>query len=304
MHPVNQLKVLQLRDRCYESYIHPMNIKPVIKILAWLLVGYLLLVGLMTIFQNQLIFYPSSRMIDTPARLGMSWSEHWIETSDGGVKLHGWLLGDTDHQPVVVYSHGNAGNISGRIGIAGDIARQGAAVFFYDYRGYGRSGGSPSEQGIYRDGQAVVNYLQHRLGISKQQMIFYGRSLGAAVAARQSAEFGGAGLVLDSAFLNGKEIAADIYPFIPGFLITIRFPVDEDLQRSDVDRVMIMYAKNDRIIGSRHGKKLYEIASANKDVRLAELEGGHNDSFNVSRDLYVENWKLFLDDLNFLSSGD
>jgi len=275
-----------------------MKFRPLLKILLWLFVGYLLLVGLMTIFQNQLIFHPSSRMVDTPERTGMPWSEHWVQTSDN-VRIHGWLLGEPENQSVVVYSHGNAGNISGRISIAADIARQGAAVFFYDYRGYGHSEGSPSEQGIYRDGEAVVNYLKEQLGVDEKQMIFYGRSLGGAVAARQSAEFNGSGLVLDSSFLSGKEIASDIYPFIPGFLITIRFPVDEDLRRSNADQIMIMSAKNDRIINPRHSKKLYEIATAKgKKVRMVELEGGHNDSFIVSRDLYSESWKNYLEDLN------
>jgi len=277
-----------------------MNFKPLIKILAWLIVGYLILVGLMTIFQNQLIFHPSSRMVDTPERTGMAWSEHWIQTSDN-VRIHGWMLGEPENQPVVVYSHGNAGNISGRIPIAADIARQGAAVFFYDYRGYGHSEGSPSEQGIYKDGEAVVHYLKQQLGVGEKQMVFYGRSLGGAVAARQAAEFDGSGLVLDSAFISGKEVAGDIYPFVPGFLVTIRFPVDEDLRRAKADQIMIMYAKNDRIINPRHSKKLYEIANAQgKNVRMVELEGGHNDSFTVSRGLYGESWQHYLEDINRL----
>lgn len=279
--------------------------KQLLTFFLWLFIGYLLVVGLMTIFQNQLIFHPSSQMIDTPDRLNINWSEHWIETEDG-IQIHGWMIGEPENQPVVVYSHGNAGNISGRIDIAGGIARQGAAVFLYDYRGYGRSEGSPSEQGIYRDGNAVVHYLRHRMGIPEEQMVFYGRSLGGAVAARQSAEFDGAGLVLDSSFINGKEIAADLYPFVPGFLVTIRFPVDEDLRRSDVKHVMIMIAKNDRIIGIRHGKELYELASLDKDkhVHLVELEGGHNDSFVVSRDIYDESWRHFLDNLTLPYGSD
>ena len=121
--------------------------KSVLTFIFWLFAGYLLIVGLLTIFQNQLIFHPSSGMIDSPERLGLPWSEHRIETEDG-LRLHGWLVGEPEHQPVVVYSHGNAGNISGRVEIAGEIARQGAAVFLYDYRGYGKSEGEPTENGI------------------------------------------------------------------------------------------------------------------------------------------------------------
>lgn len=269
--------------------------KTVLKVIAFIIIGYLIVVGLMTAFQNQMIFHPSSRMIDTPERLGLVWTEHRVETSDG-ISLHGWMVGDPEELPVVVYSHGNAGNISGRVEIAGEIAEQGAAVFLYDYRGYGRSEGEPSEPGIYDDGESVVYYLRQQLNVPEERMIFYGRSLGGAVAARQSAEFTGAGLVLDSAFINGKEIASDLYPFIPGFLVSIRFPVDEDLQRSAVGKVMVMHAQNDRIISIRHGKELYRIADEDdsKSASFVELRGGHNSSFIESREIYAQRWAEFL----------
>jgi len=270
-----------------------MDVKTVFKLILWVAAGYLLIVGALIMFQNQLIFHPSSHMVDTPDRAGHEWSEHFIETPDG-VTLHGWMMGNPDDQSVVVYSHGNAGNISGRIPIAATIADQGAAVFLYDYRGYGKSDGSPNEEGIYIDGNAVVNYLESEMGISQDQMIFYGRSLGGAVAARQSSEFSGKALVLDSSFINGKEIASDVYPFVPGFLVPIRFPVDEDLQNSKTDKIMIMHGRSDRIVNIRHGRKLYEIASEFGNARFVELQGGHNDSFNQSRDLFAESWRELL----------
>lgn len=270
--------------------------KAIIKFFVWLIVGYLLVVGLITAFQNQLIFHPSSRMIDSPERLGMPWAEHWIKTSDGET-LHGWMLGEPNGRPVVVYSHGNAGNISGRVEIAGEIESQGASVFLYDYRGYGNSTGSPSEQGIYSDGEAVVHYLRHQRGIPEKQMVFYGKSLGSTVAARQSAEFDGAGLVLDAPFINGKEIASDLYPFIPSFLVNIRFPVDEDLRRTNARRIMVMHGIDDRIIDIRHGRKLYEIASKDKNASFVELKGGHNSSFMMSREMFAESWRKFLESI-------
>lgn len=251
--------------------------------------------GLITLLQNQLIFHPSTNLWNTPDRLDMTWSEHRVETPDG-ITLHGWMIGDPEDQPVVVYSHGNAGNISGRVEIAGVIANQGADVFLYDYRGYGKSEGSPTEEGIYTDGKAVVHYLRDELNISTDRMVFFGRSLGGTVAARQAAEFEGAGLVLDSAFLSGKEIATDIYPFIPGFLVGVDFPVVEDLRLSSTQYVMIMHAKQDRIIPFRHGEELYRIANddSSKTVTFVGLQGGHNTGFNQSRDRYSEVWREFL----------
>lgn len=245
-------------------------------------------------FQDQLIFHPSSRMIDSPERLGIHWSEHWIETEDD-VRIHGWMIGDPEGQPVVVFSHGNAGNISGRVEIAGTIANQGSAVFLYDYRGYGRSEGSPDEDGIYKDGKAVILYLNEMLNIPIEQMVYFGRSLGGAVATRQAAECKGAGLVLDSAFLNGKKIATDIYPFIPGFLVRLEFPVDEDLRRSKTKKIMIMHAKNDRIIPFSHGEELYRIAQKKADntSEFVELQGGHNTGFSQSKEIYIQSWSDF-----------
>ena len=252
--------------------------------------------GLITLLQNQLIFHPSAEIWNTPDRLGMEWSEHYVGTSDG-VLLHGWLIGDPSDKPTVIYSHGNAGNISGRIDIAGVIAEQGAAVFLYDYRGYGKSEGSPTEEGIYHDGRAVVRYLRDEQSIPERSMIFFGRSLGGAVAARQAVEFDGAGLVLDSAFISGREIATDIYPFIPGFLVGVDFPVDEDLRRSGSEHIMIWHARNDRIIPFHHGEELYRIAqetAGSQNVMFRELQGGHNTGFNQSRDIYREAWEEFL----------
>ncbi|NBC26171.1 MAG: alpha/beta fold hydrolase [Bacteroidetes bacterium] len=251
----------------------------------------------MVIFQNQLIFHPSTQITGTPERLGLPWSEHRVPTSDG-LDLHGWLVGDPGKGPVVVYSHGNAGNISGRVEIAGEIARQGASVFMYDYRGYGKSEGKPDEQGIYTDGEAVVHYLRRNLGIAVERMIFYGKSLGGAVAARQSARFNGAGLVLDSAFLNGPEIAGDLYPLVPSFLVSIRFPVDEDLRNTNASRIMILHGTNDRIINIRHGRTLHDIASEKKPSSFVELPGGHNSSFVMSREIYAGAWANFLKSLD------
>ena len=238
-------------------------------------------------------------MWDSPDRLGLEWAEHWVETSDG-VTLHGWMIGDPAEKPVVVYSHGNAGNISGRVDIAGDIAKQGAAVFLYDYRGYGKSDGSPSEEGIYRDGEAVIHFLRDSLNIPTARMIFYGRSLGGSVAARQSANFKGAGLVLDSAFISGKEIATDIYPFIPEFLVSVDFPVDDDLRQSQIDRIMILHARSDRIVPFHHGETLLDIAEdtiGDENVTFVELRGGHNTGFRQSRDVFSEAWREFLNRL-------
>jgi len=276
--------------------------KRLLNLLLLTLIGYLFIVGIITLLQDQMIFHPSEDIWDSPESLDLPWTEHRVETPDG-LLLHGWMIGDhkSGNKPVVVYSHGNAGNISGRLDIAGVIANQGAAVFLYDYRGYGKSDGSPTEEGVYVDGKSVINYLRADLEISVSQMIFYGQSLGGAVAARQASEFESSGLVLHSAFLSGKEVANDIYPFIPSFLIAVGFPVNKDLRQAKAERIMIMHSENDRIIPYSHGKELYQIAKedASRNVSFVELQGGHNTGFSMTRDLYAESWKEFLTGIEF-----
>lgn len=270
------------------------KLKSGLKIAAYVAVGYLLVIGLMTILQNNLIFHPSTFMVDTPETLGVPWSEHYVPAEDG-IDLHGWLLENSDADYTVIFSHGNAGNISGRLSIAKTIYDAGASVFLYDYRGYGQSDGSPTEKSLYRDADALISYLNREADISSEQMIFYGRSLGGTVAAYMASERNGAGLVLDSSFINLKTIAKDVMPIIPTFLIQATFPTDEFLKKSSGTPLMIMHSVEDDLIGFHHGEKLYEIADQPKT--FVELRGGHNDSFHVSKDSYEAGWENFIEAL-------
>lgn len=270
------------------------KLKPGLKIAAYLAVGYLLVIGLMTILQNKLIFHPSVFMVDTPETLGVPWSEHFIPAEDG-IDLHGWLLENPDADYTVVFSHGNAGNISGRLSLAKTIYDAGASVFLYDYRGFGKSDGSPTERTLYRDANALISYLDREVGISAGDMIFYGRSLGGPVAAFMASEHSGAGLVLDSSFTNIKAIAKEVMPIIPSFLIQATFPTDEYLKKSNGTPLMIMHSVEDELIGFHHGEELYEIADQPKTI--VELRGGHNDSFFVSKDSYEAGWENFIEAL-------
>ena len=267
----------------------------ILRLLIYIVIGYVVVVGLLALFQNSMIFIPSSTMIDSPDRLGVEWSDHYIDTGDGE-HIHGWMLHNRNAKHTVVFSHGNAGNISGRIDVAKMIFDRGASVFLYDYRGYGKSDGSPSEKKLMNDAVRVVEYLENEQGISPGSMIFYGRSLGGPVAAKKAAEFGGAGLVLDSAFLNAKEVASDVYPFVPRFLVRLDFPADKLIQQLDGTPVLILHSRQDEIINFRHSEKLYELASEPKT--FVELQGGHNNHHIVSSDLHRTAWDNFLRSLS------
>lgn len=237
---------------------------------------------------------PSARMMAQPSDAGLEAEDLWIETSDG-VLLHSWYFPNEQSEFVVVLSHGNAGNISGRLSIAETLLESGASVLLFDYRGYGRSGGKPSEEGFYKDIKAVIATLVSVKGYSQQQMVMYGRSLGAAVAAFAAARFEVAGLVLDSAFLNLREMVRDVYPFVPSGLSRYTFPTDDYLESLDGLPVMLIHSRDDEIVPFRHAEELFK--KIDGPAKFVETAGGHNTHFFVSRELIGQNWRSFLLDL-------
>ncbi|NBC02534.1 MAG: alpha/beta fold hydrolase [Bacteroidetes bacterium] len=267
------------------------TIKKMVTLLVTIAGGYLLLLIFMYLFQSKLIFLPSSDLVVTPSEAGLQAEDVWIETSDGE-RLHGWHLTNELTEYIVVLSHGNAGNISNRIDIAKFLQEAGVSVLIYDYRGYGQSSGKPSEEGLYRDIEAVVNFLKTDEGYSEQQMIMYGRSMGGAVASFAATRFNVGGLVLDSAFKNVKAMVSDLYPFVPSFLASYEFPTEQHVQQLSDIPVMIMHSPTDTIVDISHGKALF--GAANDPKTFVELRGGHNDNFHASVDIYNKHWKKFL----------
>ena len=253
--------------------------------------GYLLILGLMFLFQNKLLFMPSSVMFQTPQNAGLTAEDLWIKTEDG-VRIHGWYFPNESAELVVIMSHGNAGNISGRIGIAETLLNSGAAVVLYDYRGFGQSEGKPTESGLYKDIEAVVHYLKAEKGYNENDMVMYGRSLGGAVAAYAATQFDLRGLVLDSAFQNLRAMIRDAYPFVPTALARYRFPTDEYLIQLDGLPIMIMHSPGDEIVSYKQGQLLYEMI--NQPKMFVELRGGHNDNFIASRDIIQQSWGAYL----------
>ncbi|TVQ66103.1 MAG: alpha/beta hydrolase [Balneolaceae bacterium] len=268
--------------------------KSIVSIFLAAVLVYLMILLLMFLFQNRLLFMPSSGIIAEPGHAGLQAEDLWIDTSDG-LRLHSWYFPNDETEFVVVLSHGNAGNISGRIAIAETLIRSGASVLMYDYRGYGRSGGRPSEKGFYRDIEAVTKALMSEKGYSEKQIVMYGRSLGGAVAAYAATRFAVGGLVLDSAFLNLREMVRDVYPFVPSRLARYEFPTDQYLSRIHEVPVMIIHSRQDEIVPFRHAERLYEMTGEPR--KFTETAGGHNHHFFTSRELIEQSWREYLQGL-------
>lgn len=263
------------------------------KLLLAAAIGYGLLAAFLVLFQDRQVFFPAPVLAATPAQAGLAYDDVHI-TSAGGVRLHGWYLpAPADGSgKTLLFFHGNAGNISHRLASLSIFHRLGLATLIIDYRGYGQSEGRPSEAGTYRDAAAAWRYLTADRGTAPGNIILFGRSLGAAVAAHQAARTPPAALILESAFTSIPDVAADLYPFLPvRWLARIHYPTAANLAR--VERpVLIVHSRDDEVIPYAHGEALYHAAPGPKT--LLTLTGGHNEGFLVSRDAYEDGLRAFL----------
>jgi len=160
------------------------------------------------------IFFPETELSVTPDELGMDYKEVYFNADDGE-RLHGWFFPLKGECPVILFCHGNAGNISHRLENVRLLLREKLQVFLFDYRGYGKSSGSPSERGIYLDGLAACDYLVEQERIPREDITAFGRSLGASVAIEISLNRKVRSLITESAFTSTREVARTMTLFFP-----------------------------------------------------------------------------------------
>lgn len=244
---------------------------------------------LLRLFEPRLIFFPLKELVATPAESGSPYEDVFFETSDG-VTLHGWFMPATKSRGTVLFCHGNAGNISHRLEKAAFFLRSGFNVFMFDYRGYGRSLGRPSEEGVYRDAEAAHSYLISR-GIRQEDMVGYGESLGGVVIVDLASKKPLRAFILENTFTNAREMAALHYPFLPSQILKSRFDSKQKIAAIKTPK-LILHSRNDEIVPFRMGRGLYETAADPKD--FLEIRGDHNSGFFASGDLIEEKLESFL----------
>ena len=247
---------------------------------------YVALAGYVYVMQPRLIFYPDmpGRTLEaTPATVDLAFEDVSLATADGE-QLHGWYVPNDAAHATLLFCHGNAGNISHRLDSIRLFHELGLNVLIFDYRGYGLSSGTASEQGTYRDADAAWEYLVGERGIPPQRIVLFGRSLGAAVASDLATRTQPGAVILESAFTSVPDMAARLYPWLPvRWLASYRYDNAAKI-RNISSPVLVMHSRDDEIIPFAHGERLY--ALANQPKRMFELRGGHNDGFHVSRDQY------------------
>ncbi len=252
-----------------------------ISFLLLLLVGYAALLLIVYFNQAGMLFLPnyggaSSRA--TPANAELDFEAVALIAEDG-VQLDAWYVPATNERGVILFCHGNAGTIANRLSTLTIFNELDFSSLIFDYRGYGRSGGKPTEAGTYRDAEAAWQYLRDK-GYGEDEIVIMGRSLGAAVAAELAHRHHPGAVVLESAFTSVPDAAAEVYPFLPvRWLSRFRYETIHYLQ-SITAPVLIVHSRDDEIISFAHGQRLFE--AANSPKQFLELKGGHNDGIYVS----------------------
>jgi len=206
---------------------------------------------------------------------GLDFADAWFEAEDG-TKLHGWFCEARDPRAVVLICHGNAGNITHRAHLLAMLQKQQqVSVLAFDYRGYGRSAGLPSEDGLIQDARAARAWLAERAAIAEQEVVLLGRSLGGGVAVQLAARDGARGLILESTFTSLPDVAGSMFPFTPvRYLMKHRFHSLAKIDEYD-GPLLVIHGDEDRLVPIRQGEALF--LAANGPKRFVTINGGdHN----------------------------
>jgi uncharacterized protein len=227
------------------------------------------------LYEPQMAFYPSKGEDATPAAYGIPFTPLTVTTADGA-RLRVWHLSRRDAQAQVVYFHGNGGNLSMWSDVIVDIARHGFDVIAFDYRGYGVSTGSPTEQGLYRDADAVIELAHGRLRRADVPLVYWGRSLGTTVAAYASTVRRPGGVILEAGFPSARAVVqTNPVLAVLGWFASYEFPTARWMADSRVP-ALSLHGDADRVIPYSLGRELYDAIPGEK--QFVTIKGGdHND---------------------------
>ncbi len=270
----------------------PKTKKGRIRLIFWTLFAIALAIYVFGGFlERKLVFYPTQDVFETPESRGLTFEDVTLRASDD-TALHGWWVPHPKARATVLFSHGNAGNISYRGDKLEILHGLGVSVLMYDYRGYGKSKGSPTEPGMYLDAQAAYDWLVKTQKIAPKQIIAYGESLGGTVSAHLAAGNEVGGVILDSTFSNIEDMARHHYPMLAP-IRQLDFNALANIPKAKAP-TLVLHSPQDDIVPYEQGKRLF--AAANEPKQFVELQGDHNGGFlfNGGR-IYTDGLRKFLD---------
>jgi len=268
----------------------------VLRVAIGLAVVYVLLVGGCMLFEERLIFFPSRYPSGDWHPVGLQYEDVAFATQDG-VHLHGWYCPIPRPRYVFLMFHGNAGNITHRLDrIVAWQSLLGVSVFVFDYRGYGRSAGQPNESGVYNDARAAYHWMTDSKGIAPQEVVFFGESLGAAVALQLATEVAPRALILESPFTSAVDLGQRAFPWLPvRWIMRNRFASLEKIGRYH-GPLLIIHGTQDTLIPFAMGQTLFD--HANEPKRFYAVAGAdHNDVVLTGGPQYFQAMDAFLREL-------
>jgi fermentation-respiration switch protein FrsA (DUF1100 family) len=265
-----------------------------VKAIAVLAVAYAAVLGLVYLFQSRLVYFPTTGNYSvTPQAYGLAFEAVQIATADGEQLAAWWIPAQDPARGTVLLLHGNAGDISHRIDYARMFFELGYHALLLDYRGFGTSTGTPSEEGTYRDAEAGWRWLIDKRGVKSSEIVIFGESLGGGVASWLATQHTPGALVLASTFTSMPDLGAEVYPWLPvRWLARIHYNNLANLERLRAP-LLIAHSRDDDIIPFTHGERLY--AAAREPKAFLTLSGGHNEGFIFARDDWVNALAAFLE---------
>jgi len=249
-----------------------------LSIAAVLFIAYVGLGLILYFMQPKFLYSPVREAPYTPGELGLDFESVALTTADG-LKLAGWHIPAENPRLTVLFCHGNGGNMMHRLDSINIFYNLGLSCFIFDYRGYGSSEGKPSEEGTYLDAAAAYKWLREEKKLPPEDIIIFGRSLGASVGAQLASKVKTKALIIESAFTSYVDIGRKFYPYMP-----VRWFASFGYRTIDYIKevhcpVMIIHSRNDEIVPFEFGLELYE--TANEPKEFVEIFGSHNDGFLV-----------------------
>jgi len=242
---------------------------------------------------NWLLYHPARTIEQTPAS---DFRDLAFATEDGE-RLHGWWIPGRPSPSAghLLFFHGNAGNVGGRVLHAELLSAAGFDVLLFDYRGYGRSSGRAGETGTYRDARAARSELLRQPGVDASRVFYLGESLGGAIALALALEFPPAGLVLQSTFTSVRDAARVHYPVIPRRVVPDAYPSLRLIPELRAP-LLVLHGDRDELVPFLHGEALFKAAPAPK--RFEVFAGaGHNDLVSQAGPAYAQLIATWADDL-------
>lgn len=225
--------------------------------------------------ERPFIYFPSGDVRATPADVGLDYEEVELVTADG-VAIRGWFV--PGPSPITwLWFHGNAGNVGGRVDLIRDLHDAvGVSIFIVSYRGYGDSDGSPSEEGLYRDAQAALEYLRARQDVEPERIVYFGRSIGSAVAVDLASREPPFALVLEASFPSLRWLARRVYPWLPVWpFLYERYEV-ETKARGITAPALVIHGDRDEIAPTSGGRAVAGALGGAVELVVVP-EAGHND---------------------------